>query len=63
MQLEQSKAPPAWQPTRKLAERLGVCTRTIERWEQSGILPEPKRINGRKYWPEGTEPRIVEAAA
>jgi len=44
-------------PTRVMAEQNKVSIRTVERWEKAGILPEPERINGRKYWPEGTTPR------
>jgi len=45
----------AW---RKYAERRGVSTRTLDRWVEDGILPEPERINGRKYLPSDTEPRL-----
>jgi predicted DNA-binding transcriptional regulator AlpA len=31
--------------TRKdLAERLGVCPKTISRWQRRGILPAPARL-------------------
>jgi hypothetical protein len=43
--------------TRHLAEQENVCVRTIERWVEAGILPQPDRINGRKFWPEGTRPK------
>jgi hypothetical protein len=39
------------------ARSLDVCTRTLDRWVAAGILPEPERINGRKYWPLNVEPR------
>ena len=45
-----------WVPTRKIAEHNGVSVRTVERWQGAGIIQEPKYVNGRKYWPEGTEP-------
>lgn len=45
----------AW---RKYAERRGVSTRTLDRWVEDGILPEPERINGRKYLLSDTEPRL-----
>jgi hypothetical protein len=45
----------AW---RKYAERKGVSTRTLDRWALRGIIPRPDRINGRKYLPEDTEPRL-----
>jgi predicted DNA-binding transcriptional regulator AlpA len=44
-------------PHRRYAERHGVSTKTIDRWVADGILPEPTRINARKYFEEGTEPR------
>jgi hypothetical protein len=41
----------AVQPRRKTAKQLGVCTRTITRWEQNPQLgfPPCALINGRKY--------------
>jgi predicted site-specific integrase-resolvase len=45
------------EPHRRLAERLGVSTRTLDRWTEAGRLPEPIRVNKRKYWPTDTEPR------
>ena len=44
-------------PARKLAERYDICTKTVDRWVETGILPDPVRIRGRKYWPADTEPR------
>jgi hypothetical protein len=40
--------------TRTIAERHKVSVRTIERWTEAGILPQPLRIRGRKFWPAGT---------
>jgi hypothetical protein len=40
--------------TKTLAERHQVCIRTIERWTEAGLLPQPLRIRGRKFWPRGT---------
>jgi DNA-binding transcriptional MerR regulator len=37
---------------RALQERYGVVDRTLDRWVESGILPEPMRINHRRYWDE-----------
>jgi hypothetical protein len=37
------------EPWRRLSERLGVSTRTLDRWAQAGIVPPPEYINGRKY--------------
>jgi hypothetical protein len=42
---------------RQYAERHGVSTRTVDRWSEDGILPEPIRIRTRKYWPTDVEPR------
>jgi DNA-binding transcriptional MerR regulator len=42
---------------RQFAERHGVSTRTVDRWSEDGILPEPVRIRGRKYWPSTVEPQ------
>jgi hypothetical protein len=50
-------AAPQLESHRKKAERHGVCTKTLDRWVEDGILPEPFRINGRKYWPVHVEPR------
>jgi DNA-binding transcriptional MerR regulator len=36
--------------SRMLCERYGVVTRTIDRWTKAGILPQPIRINGYRYW-------------
>jgi DNA-binding transcriptional MerR regulator len=30
-------------------QKRGVCTRTLDRWAEAGIIPPPQRINGRKY--------------
>jgi predicted site-specific integrase-resolvase len=47
--------------TRTLAERHKVSIRTIERWCEAGILPQPLRIRGRKFWPRGTVARLDDA--
>jgi hypothetical protein len=44
-------------PHRAFAERHGVFTRTIDRWSEDGVLPEPVRIQKRKYWPANVTPR------
>jgi hypothetical protein len=41
-----------------LARRLDRSTRSIDRWILSGVLPEPFRIRGRRYWPAGTMPKF-----
>jgi hypothetical protein len=38
-----------------LRQLLNVCAMTHHRWVQAGKFPPPDlRINGRKYWLEGT---------
>jgi predicted DNA-binding transcriptional regulator AlpA len=37
-------------PMRAMVERYSVTERTIDRWLDGGILPEPLRINGLRYW-------------
>jgi predicted site-specific integrase-resolvase len=33
-----------------VAARLnGVCTKTLDRWAEAGIIPKPRVINGYKY--------------
>ena len=39
-------------PTRLVRKRYGIVDRTINRWVDKGILPEPLRINGLRYWRE-----------
>ena len=39
-------------PTRLVCERYSIVDRTINRWIDKGILPEPLRINGLRYWRE-----------
>jgi hypothetical protein len=36
---------------RAICQRYGdICTRTADRWLAAGVLPEPMRINGIRYW-------------
>jgi DNA-binding transcriptional MerR regulator len=43
---------------RMVAERYSVSERTIDRWTEAGILPQPDRINKRPYYDEdGIEQR------
>jgi DNA-binding transcriptional MerR regulator len=44
-------------PYGQYAKRKRVSTKTLDRWVAAGILPKPDRINNRKYFEEGTEPR------
>jgi predicted site-specific integrase-resolvase len=37
---------------RVLCQRYDVVTRTIDRWVEAGVLPEPEYINGIRYWDE-----------
>jgi hypothetical protein len=45
-------------PAPELFRSFGVSDRTGFNWEARGILPKPKRINGRKYFPVGTVPKF-----
>ena len=52
------------QPTTSLesaatvARRLDRSVRTVDRYVEVGILPEPLRIRGRRFWPAGVMPKI-----
>jgi hypothetical protein len=37
-----------------LARRHGVSTRTIDRWAETGLVPQPLRVNRLKFWKRGT---------
>jgi DNA-binding transcriptional MerR regulator len=37
-------------PTRALCERYGVSSKTIDRWLETGVIPQPLRINRYRYW-------------
>ena len=51
-------------PAREVRRQLGnVSDMTIWRWTQQKILPEPIRINGRKYWPAADIRRAKEGKA
>jgi predicted DNA-binding transcriptional regulator AlpA len=41
-------------PTKKVAARYGVSTRTVERWGSNKEVgfPAPMKVNRRKYWSE-----------
>jgi hypothetical protein len=39
-------------PTRWVCARYDIVPRTVDRWVQAGILPEPEKINGRNYFDE-----------
>ena len=44
------------EPKRRTAERFGVCTKTLDRWVERGILAPPKRVNGRDYFSPDCQP-------
>lgn len=48
--------PARLEPKRKTAERFGVCTKTINRWVEDGILEPPVKINGRDYFDPNSKP-------
>ena len=39
-------------PMGQVCRRYGVTDRTIDRWLERGILPQPLRINRYRYWRE-----------
>jgi hypothetical protein len=43
------------------AKRLGVSTRTLDRWVVRGIIDPPEKIRGRKYGDPDEEP-LLDAA-
>jgi DNA-binding transcriptional MerR regulator len=49
-------------PTRTLCQRYDVVPRTIDRWIDSGILPPPIWIGGRRYWSSSALEQIERAA-
>jgi predicted site-specific integrase-resolvase len=46
------------EPKRKTAERLGVCTKTLDRWAATGRLRGRVKINDRDYFPRGVMPKV-----
>jgi predicted DNA-binding transcriptional regulator AlpA len=50
--------------TRQLRERVGgVSEMTIWRWVQRGLLPKPRKINSRNYWPESVIDGLLDKPA
>ena len=41
-----------WHSASAIAKRYGVVIRTVDRWEDRGVLPPATWINGRRYWSE-----------
>ena len=41
-----------------VARRLDRSVRTVDRYVEVGILPEPLRIRGRRFWPAGVMPKF-----
>ncbi len=41
-----------------VARRLDRSVRTVDRYVEVGILPQPLRIRGRRFWPAGIMPKI-----
>jgi predicted DNA-binding transcriptional regulator AlpA len=41
-----------WLPIGAVVARYGVCSKTLDRWADSGRLefPQPLRINRRRFW-------------
>jgi hypothetical protein len=52
-----SKEPKRRESWPKKAQRHGVCTRTLDRWAEKGIIKKPTIVQGRKYGDADEEPR------
>jgi hypothetical protein len=55
--VRKSKGPKRREPWPKKAQRHGVCTRTLDRWVEKGIIDKPMIVRGRKYGDADEEPR------
>ena len=49
-------------PWRKIAEKHGISTKTLDRWAAAGIVDPPEKINKRKYGDPDAEPRLDSVA-
>jgi hypothetical protein len=49
-------------PIGVLAKALGRSVRTMERWLERGLLPNPIKVNGQRYYAAGEVERIRQAA-
>jgi hypothetical protein len=54
---ERDQPPSRKIPFAEFARIWGVSTRTLDRWIEQKILPEPERINSRKYFSSDVTPR------
>jgi hypothetical protein len=52
------KQPISLESAATVARRLDRSVRTVDRYVEVGILPEPLRIRGRRFWPAGVMPKI-----
>ena len=48
---------PMWESHTRFAERNGINIRTLDRWVKDGLVPPPRRINGRKFYDVSTAPK------
>jgi hypothetical protein len=55
--VRKSKEPTRRESWPKKAQRHGVCTRTLDRWVEKGIINKPMIVRGRKYGLADEEPR------
>ncbi len=39
-------------PKKSVSDRYGIAERTVRRWVETGELPPPTYIRGRRYWLE-----------
>jgi transposase len=39
-----------WFSKRQVAERYGVCMRTVERWAESGRFPRGIRLSNKRFY-------------
>jgi hypothetical protein len=56
------RRPKRREPWKKHAQRHGVCTRTLDRWVDDGIIAKPEIIRGRKYGDPDAAPRLDDVA-
>jgi predicted DNA-binding transcriptional regulator AlpA len=44
---------------RELRRRVPISDPTLWRWIAAGIIPPPRRIGGKRYWPESVADALV----